>query len=171
MEPLFQSGLEYRIPIYIAFGLVCEVLFTGIYDLARPDFLKSWNVFSNLPQANIPDWRKCRDVRAVGYTFLWMLPIYALLCLVEPLVLVLAPFPFYVRGLIYALCVWVFEYVGGWLMKKISGQIPWDYSLSKTQIHGLIRLDFLPYWFAFGLSAEWLVKKMLILTPYLKQVL
>jgi hypothetical protein len=168
---MFEPGLIYRIPIYMSFGIVCEVLFTALYDLIRPDFLKSWNIFSNNPQEDRPQWRDKRDVRAIGYTFLWMLPIYALICLLEPLVEILAPYPFFVRSFFYMLGIWLIEFIGGWVIKLICGKIPWDYSLSRTHIKGLIRLDFFPYWFLFGLAVEWLIKKLHLLTPVLMQTI
>ena len=35
---------------------------------------------------------------------------------------------------------------------------PWDYSQCRANIHGLIRLDFAPLWFAVGLLFEQLTK-------------
>ncbi|PIR11748.1 MAG: hypothetical protein COV52_02220, partial [Gammaproteobacteria bacterium CG11_big_fil_rev_8_21_14_0_20_46_22] len=75
--------------------------------------------------------------------------------------------PWIIRGIFYALGVWVVEYVGGFLIKLIIGKIPWDYTESDYHLHGLIRWDFFPYWFAFGLGAEKLILKAIALSPHL----
>jgi uncharacterized membrane protein len=45
------------------------------------------------------------------------------------------------------------EYIAGsFLMAK--GLCPWDYSQWPDQIHGVIRLAFIPFWFGTGLLFE-----------------
>lgn len=159
----------YRIPFYIAYGLVCEVLFTAICDLVNPRFVKSWNVFAKENSANPPLWRlNGRDPRAVGYSFLWMIPIYGLLVLMEPLSQALSPLAWPFRGIIYVILLWVVEYATGFLIKKISGRCPWDYSASRFNLHGYVRFDFFPFWFMFMITAEWLSGKLILLTPALQ---
>lgn len=160
---LFQSGILYRLPLYILYGLTAEFLFTALADLINPSFLKSWNVFSKPPT-------KQYDPKAIGYSFLWMLPIYALLVFIEPASVLMKNFPWAVRGILYVLALWLIEYASGWLIKKISGKCPWDYSASRWNLGGFIRLDFFPIWFVFMLTAEWLSRKFILLTPALKQV-
>ena len=155
--------MEYRIPLYIIYGLVSELLFTAIADLINPNFLKSWNVFGKEKSIR-------RDVTAIGYSFLWMIPIYPLLAFIEPMHELMKDFPIFIRGLIYVLALWIVEYVSGWLIKKISGRCPWDYSASRWNVGGFIRIDFLPVWFVFILTAEWLSEKFILLTPAIKQV-
>lgn len=161
----------YRIPFYIIYGLVCEVLFTAICDLISPKFIKSWNVFGKESSARSPSWRfDGRDPRAVGYSFLWMIPIYGLLVFMEPVSRGLSPLPWPVRGMIYVLVLWIMEYLTGFLIKKISGFCPWDYSASRFNLHGYVRFDFFPFWFAFMMMAEGLSRKLILLTPALKEV-
>ena len=178
MSSLFQSGVLYRLPLYMIYGLVCEVLFTAVTDLISPHFLKSWNVFgNNSPQ---PPLRTCPEYvsglrggvkwKAIGYSFLWMLPIYALLVFIEPASEGMKNFPLLVRGLLYVLALWMVEYFSGRLIKKISGHIPWDYSASRWNLSGAIRFDFLPIWLVFVLVAEWLSHKFILLTPALIEV-
>jgi len=175
--PLFDPGIAIRLPLYIVLGIVCEFLFTAVCDLVNPSFLKSWNVWQRqavalrTPSAKAPLWRlPGRDPRAVGYSFLWMIPIYGLLIFIEPMRVVLAPLPFYGRGVIYVIALWIVEYVGGWFIKKISGRCPWDYSASKFNLHGYLRWDFFPFWFVFTLLVEWLSGKFIALTPAIKAV-
>lgn len=167
---LFEPGVVLRIPLYIITGITCEFFFTGLANLVYPSFLKSWNVFGREFSAMPPAWYDTRDGRAVGYSFLWMIPIYSLLILMEPLFQWLNPLHWSMRGVIYALMLWAVEYSTGWFIEKIIGRCPWDYRFSRTNIHGYIRLDFFLFWVGFMLLAEWLSGKFILLTPALKEL-
>jgi hypothetical protein len=156
-----------RIPIYIAVGIITEVLFTSLADLINPNFLSSWNAKQEATNQNHSGKR---DTRAVGYTFLWMLPIYSLMICLEPLSELIKNWHWVLRGFFYLGIVWFTEYCGGWIIKKISGRCPWDYSYSKYSFHGFIRWDFAPFWFGYGLFVEWFAGKLVLLTPTLKQI-
>ena len=131
-SPLFV--LTYVL-ILCAVGMALEVVFTAI---------------ATFPTST--------DHRLMGYTYVWMLPIYAL---VYPLCNVLyprlAPYPLLVRGFIYMLIVYVVEYSSGWLLRRVLGECPWErgYRRARWGIHGLIRLDFAPAWLAASLIFEW----------------
>lgn len=57
------------------------------------------------------------------------------------------------HGLIYMVLIYTGEYIAGsFLMAK--GLCPWDYSQWPDQIHGVIRLAFIPFWFGTGLLFE-----------------
>jgi hypothetical protein len=167
METLFAPDPWVRLPLYSALGLLTEVLFTGITDLIYPNFLQSWNV-KNLDGHKPNSVR--RDPRAVGYTFLWMVPIYATLIVIEPLSQWLQDVPMLARGLIYLALFWIGEYFSGALIKKISGYNPWDYSYSRFSVHGHIRWDFGPLWYGFTLMLEYFSHKFIALTPAVKAV-
>jgi len=152
-----QSDPIVRVPIYIGIGLCTECLFTAISDLISPSFLGK-------PKA------EKRDLRATGYTFLWMIPIYALLVLMEPLIAIVAPLPWILRGFIYMVLIFGVEFASGAVLQKLIGHCPWDYSYNRFSIKGWIRLDFAPFWFAFGLCIEALAPKLIDLTPYLRIV-
>lgn len=94
-----------------------------------------------------------REMQLVGQTSLWMFPIYGCAALFQPLFFLIRKCSFVVRGLIYALCIFTGEYLSG---KFLCGHslCPWNYSRHKWHIQGLIRLDFLPFWFAAGLLFE-----------------
>ncbi len=168
MESLFYPDPLIRLPLYAAFGLVAEILFTGIMDLVYPRFLSSWRVKQPFGKAAEVVGR---DSRAVGYTFLWMIPIYMALILIEPLSQWVAGWSWFFRGLVYLGFLWIGEYISGVLIKKISGVNPWDYSYSKYSVGGYIRWDFAPLWFGFGLLVEFMSQKFVALTPAIRAVL
>lgn len=167
MDNLFAPDPLVRIPLYVMLGLMTEVLFTGIADLINPMFLQSWNT-KTLDKTRPAVTR--RDPRAMGYTFLWMIPLYAALIVIEPLSQWLAPLPIWVRGVVYLAVFWTGEYIGGALIKAVSGYDPWDYSYSRYSVHGHIRWDFAPVWYSFTLLVEMLSRKFIALTPALKVV-
>ena len=94
-----------------------------------------------------------REMQLVGHTSLWMFPIYGCAALFQPLFWLIRKCSVIVRGIIYALCIFAGEYLSG---KYLCGRslCPWNYSRHKWHIKGLIRLDFLPFWFAAGLLFE-----------------
>jgi uncharacterized membrane protein len=95
------------------------------------------------------------DPRLSGKTYLWMLPIYGGgILLFEVVHATIAGLPWPARGTIYMLGCFAVEYVTGWIIKVVSGTIPWDYSAVRWNVHGLIRLDYAPAWFCFGLLLE-----------------
>jgi uncharacterized membrane protein len=99
-----------------------------------------------------------------------MIPIYSLLVFMEPMSRIFSGVPLLLRGSIYVLIVWIVEYTSGFLIKSISGRCPWDYSHSHWNFHGFIRWDFFPFWFSFMLLAEWLSRKLILLTPAIERV-
>jgi uncharacterized membrane protein len=124
--------------LYALLGLVVEVLYTAIYAAAEA-------IVDRLPI----------DGRLQGHTYLWMLPIYGLGGLLfEQVHTILASWHWTARGLLYALGIFLVEYLSGFVIEKLTGSIPWDYSKRRWHVHGKIRLDYLPVWFCFGLFLE-----------------
>lgn len=171
MELFLQSDPWIRIPLYAVFGCVSEVLFTGSMDLISPRFMSSWNTRTTAAAtAQRPEWyAPGRDGRAVGYTFLWMFPIYALLIFLEPISLAMQDWIWPLRGLVYMFLIWGVEFITGFLIEKIVGRCPWDYSYSRFSFKGYIRWDFAPVWFVFGFLFEWIYPHFLWLTPLLRE--
>jgi uncharacterized membrane protein len=62
--------------------------------------------------------------------------------------------PLVVRGAVYGLGILGVEYASGRLLRGLLGSAPWDYGDARLAIGGLVRLDYLPVWGAFGLGLE-----------------
>ena len=118
--------------LIICMGMAVEVIFTAATDLAHAE-----------------DWK------FKGYTYIWMVPIYALIY----------PFLFYLyprisswnlveRGLLYVAIIYGVEYSSGWLLRRLLGYCPWDYGRKKWAVHGLVRLNYAPAWFGASLLYE-----------------
>ena len=130
------TGLHFL--LYGLLGLVLEIGFTALSEVGSALL-----------------HRKPIDKKLQGHTYLWMLPIYgAGGLLLEEVHASIEVWPWLVRGLLYAGCIYGIEYLTGWMIEKITGVIPWDYSGSGWHVHGKIRLDYLPIWFALGLLFE-----------------
>ena len=93
------------------------------------------------------------DTRLIGRTSLWMFPIYGMAAVIAPVFKLLREKPILLRGSIYALGIFSFEYLSGSLLKKHE-LCPWDYSDAKANIDGVIRLDYAPFWMLAGLLFE-----------------
>jgi uncharacterized membrane protein len=111
------------------------------------------------------------DRRLAGHTYLWMFPIYGAGGLLFELVhRPVADWPWVARGLVYMIGCFVVEYATGWLIKRLSGTIPWDYSAKRWHVHGLIRLDYAPVWFMFGLILESVMRAVNAAAPAVRMV-
>jgi uncharacterized membrane protein len=59
--------------------------------------------------------------------------------------------------------IFIIEYVSGWIFRLLNIKI-WDYSHARFSIHGLVRIDYLPFWFmvavAFDLLADYVTKAL-----------
>ncbi len=126
--------LLFEMVLFAVLGLGFEIIFTAVLD-----------------------WKKDKRCFLMGYSSLWYAPLYAL----APLVLHLAgawflQWPFWFRGVNYALSIWVVEYLGMWALRVLLGASPSEdsYYKSRWNIHGLIRLDYFPAMFLLGLAFE-----------------
>ncbi len=127
-----------RFFLYGLFGWCAEIVWTALSD----------NVERAIEGVKI-------DVTLAGKTYLWMLPIYGGGGLLfEAVHAAIATQPWILRGAIYIVGCFAIEYVAGWLIKQVSGKIPWDYSARRWHVHGLIRLDYVPVWLVFGFLLE-----------------
>ena len=93
------------------------------------------------------------DKRMIGQTSLWMFPIYGMAAIISPLYKLIKEKPVLMRGSIYTLGIFSFEYLSGIFLRKYH-LCPWDYSDAKTNVNGVIRLDYAPLWLAAGLLFE-----------------
>lgn len=112
-----------------ALGWCLEILFTSIESFRR------------------------RELKLKGNTSVWMFPIYGLGVLILPLHYLMQKRSPAFRGFFYAIAIFVVEFITGTYLKKHS-LCPWDYSKSKWNVDGVIRLDYAPIWFCTGLIFE-----------------
>ncbi len=94
-----------------------------------------------------------RELTLVGKTSIWMFPIYGMAIIIKPLYQKLKNFPTITRAFAYSMLIFTGEYVFGSILKKYE-VCPWDYSKARTNIKGVIRLDYAPYWMITGLLYE-----------------
>lgn len=94
-----------------------------------------------------------KDMTLMGNTSIWMFPIYGMAAVIGELYPRLKKYPPLLRGGIYGIGIFSVEYLSGSFLKKHK-LCPWDYSNAKLNIHGLIRLDYLPLWMGAGLIFE-----------------
>lgn len=99
-----------------------------------------------------------KDKRLIGQTSIWMFPIYGMAACISPVYKLIKEKPALIRGGIYTLGIFSFEYLSGTFLKKHQ-LCPWDYSDAKANIDGLIRLDYAPFWMAAGLLFERILVK------------
>ena len=119
-----------RFWIYGFIGCLMEVFWTGAAGLFKGD--------NNL----------------TSKTSIWMIIIYGLAIFLEPIQdkLKQKNFNWFSRGIIYMLCIFVAEYIAGYLLSKINIYV-WNYT-DAFNINGYITLMFIPVWFAVGLLFE-----------------
>lgn len=98
------------------------------------------------------------DKKLKSNTSLLMFPIYGLAFLIKPIYHAVREKNFLFRGSLYTLLIFSAEYVSGSLLKR-HDMCPWDYSQSKYNVNGLIRLDYAPAWFSVGLLYEKILKQ------------
>ena len=113
-----------------------------------------------------------RDWRLVGTTYLWMFPIYGLLVVFyEPVHDAIRDLPVLVRAFIWSLGFTTVELVTGWLIARVTGRCPWDYSNKRFAINAYIRWDFFPVWAIIGLALEPVHDFLVELTPAIEEAL
>ena len=122
--------------IFGCLGITLEVFFTGIKHL-------------------IDNVRKSKNDYAVkGESYFWMFYIYGSIAfLFPPVYSILAGWNWLFRILTYGVLILLFEFIIGFLLKRLTGKCPWEYN-SKLAIRGYIRLDYLPIWMLFGYLIE-----------------
>ena len=62
--------------------------------------------------------------------------------------------PLILRAALYSGGILAVEYASGRVLRRLVGHAPWDYSRALFGIGGLVRLDYLPLWAAYGLFLE-----------------
>lgn len=89
----------------------------------------------------------------MGTTSIFMFFIYGMGAFLIPVYTLLKHFSTIFRGCIYTLCIFAAEYTSGSLLRR-KNACPWNYEHCRTNINGLVRLDYAPLWFITGLLYE-----------------
>lgn len=133
-----------RFLVYACLGWCAEVLWTAVYS-----FYRSYRDPSAPPEFRTERWR------LTGRTYLWMFPVYGAAALgMEALHDGLRGRPLWARGAVYVAVCFAVEYGTGYLLRRLTGRCPWDYSWARWHVHGLIRPDYMPVWLLLGLFFE-----------------
>ena len=101
-----------------------------------------------------------KDYKLIGQTSVWMFPIYGMAAFIKPVSCKLKAHNAKTlkRGLVYTAGIYATEYMTGTMLKR-KNNCPWDYSKSKYNVNGVIRLDYAPLWFIVGLAYEKMLEK------------
>jgi uncharacterized membrane protein len=129
----------WRFLIFGLFGLLIEVFFGASGDLIQHG---RWNLR--------------------GGTSPWMMFDYGLLGIIlmpvaQPMKRRGVPLP--VRAILYMVMIFAVEFVSGWVFDLLGIKI-WDYSDKRFNLYGYITLMYTPFWYALGLGAEYVYKKV-----------
>ncbi len=99
------------------------------------------------------------DYTLTGHTSLWMFPIYGMAALILPLYQKIHYFPIWLRASVYAVLIFVVEFVTGSFLKAY-GLCPWNYETATWNVAGVIRLDYFFFWCIAGLIFETILCKL-----------
>ncbi|MBS1626017.1 MAG: hypothetical protein JST83_18500 [Bacteroidetes bacterium] len=126
-----------RFYLWATLGLCTEIFFTAFTDL-----------FNALSEHKAPDWS------LTGHTYVWMIFIYGAGSVIFPFGHHhLKGFHLLLRIFIVAVGIFAIEFTSGFILDKILGRCPWQYS-GPFSILGYIRLDYLPAWMIFAYMIE-----------------
>jgi hypothetical protein len=140
-----------RFLLYGLFGWCAEIVWSATYDVVSGTRRAPGDTAQRRPLTRAERWR------LQGTTYLWMLPIYgAGGLLFERLhrAVVDWGWSWPLRGGAYMLGAFAVEAAAGLGLRALTGRCPWDYSYARASVGGVIRLDYAPVWFAFGLVLE-----------------
>ncbi len=127
-----------RFLIFALLGLLFEVLFTASVELAYGN----WNMH--------------------GRSSPWMIFDYGLLGLVlmpiaRPMIRRGMPLP--ARAVVYMIGIFAVEFASGWIF-DVCGLRIWGYEHLPWNLYGYISAVYIPCWYALGLAAEFLYRRV-----------
>ena len=93
------------------------------------------------------------DAHLMGYTSLWMFPIYGMAVFIYPVYRKIKRLPILIRGCLYAAAIMIGEFISGSIL-RFFGVCPWNYTGTPNNINGLVRLDYFPIWVLAGIFFE-----------------
>jgi hypothetical protein len=140
-----------RFWLYGLFGWCAEIVWSAAYDASTGTARAPGDPARRRPLGRAERWR------LAGTTYLWMLPIYGAGGLLFERVhgaLTGWGWAWPLRGGAYMLGAFSVEAAAGLGLRALTGGCPWDYSYARASVGGVIRLDYAPLWFAFGLLLE-----------------
>ncbi|TSC84718.1 MAG: hypothetical protein G01um101413_102 [Parcubacteria group bacterium Gr01-1014_13] len=128
--------------LYTALGISVEAIFTGIGDIIRNEL--AGNSFDPI----LP----CR-------VSLWIIPVYGLsatiaFAIIDAYLPRLFSWPWWIRGLIYMVVIYSFEFVWALALESLLGIQVWNYEDSEYRIWRYINPYFCVVWFVFGFALE-----------------
>ena len=135
--------------IYGTIGWAGEIVWTALYELYTGTRKDPLNPRIRVPMTPPERWK------LAGHTYLWMFPMYGIGGLLfEPCHDSVREWHWLARGALWTAAIFAVEYACGKLLRRLGGRCPWDYSYARWHVDGLIRLDYAPVWFVFGLLLE-----------------
>jgi uncharacterized membrane protein len=129
--------MKIRFIIYGILGWCTEIIWTGLGS-----FIKG-------------------DITLIGWSSIWMFPIYGMLVLIEPVHERIKYHSPLLRGGVYTALIFSGEFITGTLLKITLGQCPWNYGIDRYSFYGIITLKYIPVWFVFGLLFEKVHNKLI----------
>jgi hypothetical protein len=102
------------------------------------------------------------DWALLGYSPVWMVPIYGSSIFVFPLAYgQVGEYSLFLRALVYGIVILIIEFASGYIIKLLTGKIPWHYR-SRWTLGGFVRLYYLPFWMVAGLVIEFVYKNVIL---------
>jgi len=118
-------------------GITTEIFFTAISSVVE-------NILNHEPI----NWR------LLGFSYIWMFPIYGLISFLAPVVLgFLSKYPLLLRLFLAAVVIFTVEYISGFILDQLTGSCPWEYKHGYN-VSGYIQLEYLPAWMLFAFMIE-----------------
>lgn len=144
---IFELGL------FTVLSFTIETLFTAIADPIR-GYCRGEKI----------------DLRFKGHTHLWGIFVYGISAATSFLFVDRVVPEFYalhwaIRGTVYMIGIYAWEYFWGAVLERILGFCPWQYTKSRHAIWRYLNPRFFGFWFGFGFVLEWV---HLELVPVLK---
>jgi len=133
-------GLLETIIGFVLMGITLEVFWTSIFN-----------------------YKKTKNPRLIGHTYLWMFLIYSVVPFIYIFVLNNLNSSIYLRSIIYMVSFYLLEFIFWYLIRKFVGVSPWDYSnyfikifgkKYKSNFLGLVCVEYAPIWYLYGVVGE-----------------
>lgn len=138
---------------YAVISLASEAFFTGITTQIR-----------RVRRKEPIDWRlPCQP-------FLWSIFVYGLSAalsfrLIEMWFPSFFGWPWYLRGVAYMTCIYLWEYFWGWRIEALTGSCPWKYRESPWKIWRYVNPYFFWSWYCFGFVLEFIHVRIVPMLP------